>query len=166
MTPTPTTAPANDNHRRPASFDKMLLDAMPYIKRRAKHYVGPQDADDLISETVTRILTKWALYRSEYKFTVWLTYQMRKVVAERRAKPGAAGHANIDKCVIAVAAPQEDYLQVSRALRIAARSQHGEILALTVAGHSGVVIGEMLGITKQRVNQRLKHVRRRMSEAA
>jgi len=70
---------------RPAEVDAMVLGYLPSIKRLAcvmerRH----QNRDDLVSETVTRLLERHDGFRPDGSFHRWVYWTMRGVLADKK----------------------------------------------------------------------------------
>ena len=156
-----------------------LLAYMPFIRKRANWYCGIHPANgepnDFIQEVFLLGLEREHTYTPRYAFGTWVRNLCRRIAdnrnKNRRTAAGAAKHVDIDDVRgLSVPPTQQEYAELSEALRCIGGGRDGDILVRTAMGEDLQGIGNVYGITKQRVGQiktyELARLRSVLGEAA
>ncbi|MFC0245797.1 sigma-70 family RNA polymerase sigma factor [Falsochrobactrum ovis] len=149
--------PANDNHRRPASFDALLLQWTPFLHKLSLNFEhDAQDREDLVNETITVALHRWGNYRTDASFPGWLSFQMRSCVSARMRKQHADVRwiARVNPEWNSTAQPnQDDVVELSQVIGMLNPGRDRDVFLRVIDGESGQVLADEYGISRERVRQ-------------
>lgn len=145
---------------RPASFDILLTEHMPFLRHLAR------DREDVVQNIALAAMQKWQRYSGDYKFSTWLGLVARAVGADvrvkRDAKKRAARFVGVDAVTASVPASQHDYVELSETLRRLSGTRDSDVLMRHAMGEELAVIGADYGIGKERARQLCERERRRL----
>lgn len=149
--------PANDNNQRPASFDVLLMQWMPFLHKLSQSFERhAQDREDLVNETVTVALHRWSNYRPDASFPGWLSFQMRSCVSVRVRKQHAdlRWGARINPEWNSAAQPnQDEIVELSQVIGMLRPGRDRDVFLRVVDGESGQAVADEYGISRERVRQ-------------
>lgn len=156
MTMNTTRTTANDN--RPAGYDAQVLAHMPLIRRIASSYClrhpANGEVEDFVQDALAEAFRIGHLFDGRYKFSSWIFFACRSVIAERR-KP----QPSLMPATDSVPARQHDYAELSEALRRLSGNRASDMLVRHAMGSDFAEIGQAFGITKQRAHQLVRRER-------
>lgn len=156
MTPA-NNAPANDNTRRPASFDAAVLQWRPFLHKMARKLESrAQDREELVQETIATALHRWASYREGCSLPAWLVFQMRERCHAMRRK----NRPLLTILPEATPATQEDHVIAAQALA-SVKPKYLRTMTMVAAGFNQHEIAAAEGVTHQAIHQRVNAVRKR-----
>lgn len=150
----------NDNSptTRPASFDAMLVDYRPAMRRTAARlgFFG-DEADYLVLDTIATCLANWASYRPGptpwpfFRLHMLNVARQRRVVANRNrmfVEDPDGRHAS----TLASAPAQEHVVDLKRAVA-ALDSRGGNVVVCVAMGETFKDVGVSMGVSRQRAEQ-------------
>jgi len=131
---------------------------MPGLRKMAARHVPRQCRDDLVTDTIMYALEKWQNFREDGGMWNWLSWCMRGLVKNAAQKAMTRKkHATfipIEKWMHPASEPrQEEYAELSAALRKLSSVRHGDVVLRRGMGESLADIGDERGITRERVRQ-------------
>lgn len=148
-------APANDN--RPPEFDARVMAYRPGLFNLAgKLGARGEERVDLVTDTIIEALEKWQNFREDGGFYNWLYWTMRGRLTNQRKRKTlnvcemTEEVVEINSCIDP---PQYDYMALSDTIRCLPRGRNGSVLLRRAMGETLQVIGDDLGIGKERVRQ-------------
>jgi len=154
--------------KRTEEFDARVVSYLPYLRKQAARMErDEQKREDLVSETVIKLLDTHHTFRPEGGFVNWMYWTMRGVATSNHRRVNKEVEDPDGKVAAAVAVPstQEDQAYVSEVLsRIPAK--HSEIVQRLVAGWTHEEIGAERGITRQAVASYISRARAAVRHAA
>lgn len=155
--------------QRPAGFDAQVLACLPKLNRMASRLTYRDNREDLVNSTVERALRLWS-QRGSYKIDVWLIYMMRAVAYEERQKLGDPSLSLDDIAMkyrghqLQETADQEHVADASLIMRAVEAGPHADVMTLIAQGFTTDEVGKQLGVSKQRVHQKVTAFRRAHSD--
>lgn len=146
---------------RPAEFDAAVAAYIPAMQKRAWLFRKTSDAaDDLVQDTLEEALRRWHGYDKARNFYGWLCMMMRNVTHAARRKGGLAMVDN-ELAIEHQSTPpaQEWSTDLRAAVATISGLPDGAELLEHAAGATMAEIGERTGISRQRVEQKIKRAR-------
>lgn len=146
--------PANDNNnrRRPAWFDELLLKYRPFIYKRC---TNEPDKEDLVQAVMLRALEKWHQYNPVFNFATWLSFMCRDVLRERKPTPPG-------KPLQSVEPSQEYAVDIRTAMSMLTRRE-GRAITLVATGHSNVEAARKMRVSRQGLDGMLARARAKVA---
>lgn len=141
---------------RPATFDATVMAYMPGLKNLARRLVANREAQtDLVTDTVISALHRWQSFRDEGNIWTWLSLVMRSCARENRDKVRRRIQFSDDKIAYEGARTnpsQHVYAEVSSVLDLI-DGRDRTVLMRRAMGYELEEIGDVLGVTAERVRQ-------------
>jgi RNA polymerase sigma factor (sigma-70 family) len=162
---------------RPAAYDKLLVDYMPFARKCANRLATlyGDDADEIVQDFYVDACHRWASYDAEnYKFGTWVFHVVRNVAMNRknarRAKRRTCVEMRVDdtmdssKLQTWTSAPptQHDYAELSAVLGQLSGTRDSEALMRRAMGDELWEIANDMGISRERVRQISERERERL----
>lgn len=155
------TTPANDNTQRPACFDALLTEHMPFVRYLAK------DHEDIVQNIALAAMEKWQHYSGGYKFSTWLGLVARAVADDARVKRTAKKRTAVAMVTpSSTPASQHDCAELAETLRRLSGTRDSDVLIRHAMGEDLAEIGADYGIGKERVRQLCERERLRLVKMA
>lgn len=145
---------------RPASFDALLLTNLPRLRKFARiSTTSQEEAEDAINDMAVTAMAKWRSYRPDGSFYNWCKLMLRQRAFN--AKAAVRGeHIEVENDNYPIAARQEGVAEAACIVReVYGLSKDSEIMMLAAVGYSQPEIGRAVGLSPERICQRLKRGR-------
>ena len=147
-------------------FSHSIVEQIPSLRRYARTLTGgnPENADDLVQDTLERAYSKWNLFRVGAKLRPWLFSIMHNVFINEIRRPGSRlTTESMDEMLeIGMPAPQENHVRVCEVLTAVGRlaPELREVLVLvSVEEFSYAEVAKILDIPTGTVMSRLFRAR-------
>ena len=154
------------------AIDRLAVEHLPMALRMARRLSGDADtAEDLVQETLCRVLRQWRTYRGEASFRSWLLQILVNVDRDRRRR---RGHQSINDSEEAVAksasvseaaTAAELHAQVRSEIDRLPERQREVALLSWGEGLAAGEIAVVLGITEANAHATLHVARKRLAKA-
>jgi DNA-directed RNA polymerase specialized sigma24 family protein len=157
MTKARTHPHANDN--RPAWFDALLVQYMPFLHRKCTDQAKGVDREDLAQEAMRYILDYWYRFRSDGIFTSWVTLMVSEARRDMMLRHDKGARAKESVAVLQSYSPAS---QESAAMLSETSDRLGDaapLAAMIGAGFSQAEIGAATGVSIFTVERRVKAMR-------
>lgn len=155
-----------------SDIDRLVVEHLPVALRFAQRLTGRSDtAEELVQETLCRVLERWESYRGQAKFETWMLQIVVNVERDRRRR-----QRNVDELppeqltqhsptVHQQMAADELHEQIRQEIaRLPDRQREVAVLSLG-EGYSAVETAEILGISVANVHTCLHLARKRIGAA-
>ena len=154
------------------AIDRLVVEHLPMALRMALRLSGDADtAEDLVQETLCRVLKQWRTYRGEASFRSWLLQIQVNVDRDRRRRRGHQSINDVEETVAKSASVAEaaTAAELHRQVRseIDRLPERQREVALLSWGE-GLAAGEIavvLGITEANAHATLHVARKRLAKA-
>lgn len=140
---------------RPTEFDNRVMAFMPGLYNLARKYKRTaEDRYDLVTDTIAYALEKWQNFREDGGMYNWLAWNMRGIASNQRKRNYIhVVEAKIQYDGARTNPNQQDYAELSSALRLMPAGHGGTILMRRAMGETRAEIGADYGFSHQRVHQ-------------
>lgn len=149
-----------------STFDHDLIDLIPRLRGRARHLTrNMAEADDLVQDTVERVLAKRALYTEGTNFSAWAFSIMRnRFIDLQRTKTRRGVHYDItDVSDVPRVQPGQEIAghlgDVEKAINQLSPEQQVILRTVVVEGHSYEAVANRLNVAVGTVRSRLSRAR-------
>lgn len=145
-----------DAQTRPPDFDARVMAYMPGLQNLARKYKSTtEERNDLVTDTIVYALEKWDNFNESGGMYSWLAWSMRGIASnQRKRKPQMqVVDAPLLYTNASTPATQEQYCELSSALRAVPPGRSGAVLLRRAMGDELHEIGADFGISRQRVQQ-------------
>lgn len=153
-------------------IDQWVVEHLPMALRMAQRLAGdPHAAEDLVQETLCRVLRQWRSYRGEATFRTWLLQILINVDRDRRRRLRV--HEPLEESALAsaadlpgdLAAATELNAEVRAAVDVLPERQREVALLAWGEGLAASEIASVLEITETNVYANLHLARKRVAQA-
>ncbi|WP_158285734.1 sigma-70 family RNA polymerase sigma factor [Pseudohoeflea suaedae] len=148
-------------HARPGWYDELIKAHLPAIQKRSWIFArSPHEADDIVNDTVEHALKHWHSYTPGRNFYGWCCLVMRAAVYKARRKKRISTEDT--EAEISIDANQDAATDLGVVREALADIPDGGMLIEHAAGFDYSEIGERFGVSRQRIEQRVKRARNRL----
>jgi RNA polymerase sigma factor (sigma-70 family) len=162
---------------RPATYDKLLVDYMPFARKCANRLSAlyGDDADEIVQDFYVDACHRWRSYDAEnYKFGTWVFHVVRNVAMNRKNARKTKKRSGLAMSVydamdggisptwLSTAPSQHDYAELSDILAQLSGTRDSEALMRRAMGDELWEIANDMGISRERVRQISERERERL----
>lgn len=155
-----------------SEIDRLVVEHLPVTLRFARRLTGSGDlAEELVQETLCKVLERWASYRGQAKFETWMLQIVVNVDRDRRRRQRKVGEIPPDEVMVKTpsahqrAAAHELHEQIRQEIaRLPDRQREVAMLSFG-EGYSAAETAEILGVTVANVHTCLHLARKRIGAA-
>ena len=156
------------------TVDRLVVEHLPLLLRVARRLTGEASlAEDLVQETLRRVLARWRTYRGEAPFEAWMLRVLMNVNRDRQRRtrhaPLYASEEFVDELPSASPGPHEDLIedelhdQIRCAVDALPERQREVALLVFGEGQTAAQVAQALGITTANVHASLHLARKRIA---
>lgn len=152
-------------------IDRLVLECLPNALRFALRLTSdPLEAEELVQETLLRVLKRWESYRSESSFRTWMMSILLNAHRDRLRRPQRE-EPLLEQPLSPVAEPIEQVAKTETAAKIIAEidqlpTRQREVAVICLCeGLSPREAAEALNTTENNIHATLHSVRKRLAQA-
>lgn len=150
--------------QRPSDFDSRVLAHIPMLERMAARFCHPNEREEVVQETIARVLEKWEQFREDGSFYKWLQFRFRDVCDMRKTRKikMVDDPEGLILASMSTQPQQENIVYAKQVVRRLSRTREGRMLVRIGGGEKLKDIAAKRGIGKERVRQLTEKARARL----